>query len=178
MASFDLALPIVLEHEGGIVDNPDDRGGVTMLGLTKGSLSEYLGRDATEADVEAVTEEDARLIYKKLWWDHQCLDLVGSQSIALCLFDQSVVAGKGFTGRMAQLCVGFTGSQVDGGIGPSTIAAINAANENTFLAAFLLHCRAHYDEIVKNDSTQKKFLAGWVNRLEDLAKRVGVRWWS
>ena len=37
MAEFSLAIPIVLENEGGYVDDPNDPGGETNFGISKRS---------------------------------------------------------------------------------------------------------------------------------------------
>ena len=39
--SFDACLPIILQSEGGFVDNPADPGGATNLGITIGTLSAW-----------------------------------------------------------------------------------------------------------------------------------------
>lgn len=46
--NFDKALALVLKHEGGWADNPNDRGGPTMKGVTLGTF-----RDLTFFDVVA-----------------------------------------------------------------------------------------------------------------------------
>ncbi len=56
-SNFDRALPLVLKHEGGYVDHPRDPGGATNLGVTIGTLSGWLGRKATKAEVRALTRE-------------------------------------------------------------------------------------------------------------------------
>ena len=34
MSAFELAIPIVLKHEGGFADNPADPGGATNFGIS------------------------------------------------------------------------------------------------------------------------------------------------
>ena len=67
-ANFERALPLVLKHEGGYVDHPNDPGGATNLGVTIGTLSSWLGRPATKAEVKALTRATVAPIYRKNYW--------------------------------------------------------------------------------------------------------------
>jgi lysozyme family protein len=67
--NFDKAFSLTLKHEGGYVDHPADPGGATNLGVTIGTLSDWLGRKATKAEVKALTPEKVKPIYKKNYWD-------------------------------------------------------------------------------------------------------------
>jgi lysozyme family protein len=62
-------LPLVLNHEGGYVDHPKDPVGATNLGVTIGTLSGWLGRKATKAEVKALTVKDVAPIYRHNYWD-------------------------------------------------------------------------------------------------------------
>ena len=61
MTGFDKALPIVLQHEGGLVDHPKDPGGLTNLGVTRATWGDWIGRPATTADMRALTPEAREL---------------------------------------------------------------------------------------------------------------------
>ena len=67
--NFERALSLVLEHEGGYVDHPRDPGGATNLGITLDTLSSWLGRVATKADVLALKVSDVGPIYRRRYWD-------------------------------------------------------------------------------------------------------------
>ena len=49
--NFALALALVLESEGGYVDDPRDPGGATNLGITRATLARWRGRDVSKAEV-------------------------------------------------------------------------------------------------------------------------------
>ncbi len=59
----------VLKAEGWdtYTNDPADRGGPTKWGITLKAWSEYRGRDCTAADVQAITEAQARDFYEKLY---------------------------------------------------------------------------------------------------------------
>ncbi|SEG61124.1 glycoside hydrolase family 108 protein [Bosea lathyri] len=89
---FPACLPITLAYEGGYVDHPKDPGGATNLGVTIGTLSGWLGRPASKAEVKALTLKAVEPIYRKYYWDAANCGryLPGAD---LCVFDASVNSG-------------------------------------------------------------------------------------
>src|SRR5215207_8607949 len=67
--NFERAFALTLKHEGGYADHPGDPGGATNLGITIGTLSDWIGRSATKAEVRALTRDAVRPIYRKNYWD-------------------------------------------------------------------------------------------------------------
>ncbi len=67
MASFDLFLPMLLQNEGGYVDNPNDPGGETNKGITMATFCQcshaLLGIDPTSENLQALTVAQAGIIY-------------------------------------------------------------------------------------------------------------------
>lgn len=58
---FNQALDFVLQREGGLSNDPVDRGGVTNFGISQ--------RAHPEVDVTKLTKDDAAKIYKQQYWD-------------------------------------------------------------------------------------------------------------
>ena len=46
--NYDHCLEMLLEHEGGFVNHPDDPGGITNLGVTKKVYEEWVEREVSE----------------------------------------------------------------------------------------------------------------------------------
>ena len=67
--AFAACLPIILASEGGFVDDPQDPGGATNLGITLTTLSGWRGRPTTVADVRALTQWDVAPIYQADYWN-------------------------------------------------------------------------------------------------------------
>lgn len=67
--NFAVCLPPLLAHEGGYVDHPKDPGGATNLGITRKTLSDWLGREASKDEVKRLTTDLVAPIYKKKYWD-------------------------------------------------------------------------------------------------------------
>jgi lysozyme family protein len=67
--NWDRAFAEVIKYEGGYVNHPQDPGGPTNLGITQATLSRWLRRRASVADVKALTREKVKPIYKQNFWD-------------------------------------------------------------------------------------------------------------
>lgn len=67
--SFSECLPVILQSEGGFVNDPKDPGGATNLGVTLKTLSGWLGRTVTVAEVKALKPDDVAPIYQAGYWN-------------------------------------------------------------------------------------------------------------
>jgi lysozyme family protein len=97
MASFDIFLPMLLRFEGGYVNNPRDPGGETNKGVTmatfQGCSHELLGIDPTSDNLKALTDAQAGIIYKALYWNKMQGDAITLQDLANIVCDFFVNAG-------------------------------------------------------------------------------------
>ena len=153
MAIFDLAIEKTLAHEGGYVNDPDDKGGETKFGISK--------RSYPEIDIAKLTRDEAAAIYKRDYWDEVKGDDIDSQVIAEHLFDTAVNMGVNRAAKMGQRIVGATD---DGRIGPQSVAAFNECGEIRFDDKYRLAKISRYAWICNKNGDQKKFLLGWINR--------------
>ena len=118
-SSYDEALRRVLVHEGGYSNHPSDPGGPTNWGITIHDARAYWKTQATAADVRSMPVEVAKDIYRSKYWDAmRCDDLPAGVDYAV--FDYGVNSGIGRAVRVLQRLVG---TDVDGEVGPNTIAA-------------------------------------------------------
>lgn len=120
--NFDAALKAILHHEGGYVNHPSDPGGMTNLGVTKRVWEEWVGHDVDEKAMRALTPELVGPMYKQKYWDKVKGDDLPT-GVDYVVFDAAVNSGPGRAAKWLQLCVGV---EADGGIGPKTLAAVNA----------------------------------------------------
>ena len=60
---------MVLQHEGGYVDDPRDPGGMTNLGVTKRAWEAWVGYTVNEEFMRKLTPEKVKLFYKTMYWD-------------------------------------------------------------------------------------------------------------
>ena len=102
---------------------------------------------------------------KPYCWDKWKADEINNQSIANLLVDWLWTSGKwGIILPQKILDV-----KQDGIVGKITLDAINNNKDKKNLFNQLWNRRLkHFQDIVKKDPSQKKFLRGWTNRLQDL----------
>lgn len=120
--NFAEALQRVLRDEGGYVNHPSDPGGMTNLGVTKRVWEEWVGHEVDEKTMRALTPARVAPLYKRKYWDKIEGDKLPS-GVDYAVFDAAVLSGPGRAAKWLQACVGV---EVDGKIGPKTLAAVAA----------------------------------------------------
>jgi lysozyme family protein len=156
MANFNDAIGKTLAKEGGakFTDVPNDKGGATKYGISQAAYP--------NVDIRNLTEQQARDIYKRDYWDRVRGDDLTSQMIAENLFDTAVNMGVRTASRLAQTMLSI--QPADGIIGSGSLGVINQQDEKEFMAHFTLVKIGYYANLCNKDRTQSKFLLGWVNR--------------
>lgn len=172
--NFGKALAATLAHEGGWSKHPDDPGGATMKGVTLRVYSDWLGRQATEAELRAIPDEHLDAIYRTGYWDKvRGNDLPAG--VDMVVFDMAVNAGPGVAARMLQRLVG---AQPDGAIGPRTLAAVSRRVAEDGSARPLI--KAYTDERLRfyaGLSTADVFGRGWARRADAMARSASEATW-
>lgn len=167
MASFDIFLPILLKNEGGYVDDPDDPGGETNKGITMNTFSHcshaLLGVDPTSANLKALTDAQAGIIYKSRYWNPMQGDAFTLQDLANIVCDFYVNAGTHAT-SLLQTVINKLGAKVvvDGTLGPASMQALAALNQITVYDQYKQGRIDYYQQLA---TKYPKFLDGWLNRV-------------
>lgn len=156
MADFTQAITKTLVHEGGdtFTDDQTDHGGATRYGISQNAYPDL--------DIQNLTEDQAKDIYRRDYWMRMRGDDIDSQAVAENIFDACVNMGVHGGSKLAQLSLGI--EPADGIIGSQSLGVINGADEELFLAKFALAKMQRYADICAADSSQKKYLLGWLNR--------------
>lgn len=150
-----ISIQKTIVHEGGFVDNPEDKGGVTNMGIEQKEWPNGDIRNLTIAQaIEWYSER-----YVKPWMTE-----INSQDVLDKIFDMGVLLGIQTAVRLLQRALGFALAEQDGDFGPATLAATNE-HQDILLPAYKDVLSRHFRWIVQQDSTQQEFLDGWLKRV-------------
>lgn len=156
MAQFAPALALTLKWEGG---ETVDTGGYTKWGISQKAYPNLDIKNMTRAQMEG--------IYKRDYWDRIQGDKISDQVAANYLFDYAVNAGVGAAIKAAQTVLKQRFGKsvtIDGGMGPQTLAAINAAG-SAFGPALAKYRADFYKALaVRDPAKYGRYLTGWLKR--------------
>ena len=179
MDRFLEAAQIILGHEGGLVDDPLDRGGRTNLGITQGTLNTARRTiPGLPERVDDLTRAQALSIYKALYWSKaKCDDL--PEPVDFLMFDAAINCGVGGAALQLQKALMRLGANIraDGAIGPLTMAAFWSAWDSQkwrVIAALLMQRVRWHNDIIGRDKTQLRFIHGWLNRILENSETAGL----
>lgn len=122
LTNFPVALKMTLAEEGGWVNNPQDPGGETNLGVTKSVWEAFVGHAVPPGSLKSLTIPLVTPLYKSRYWDAISGDSLPDGADA-ALFDYAVNSGVGAASKALQHIVGVP---ADGQIGPQTLNAVSA----------------------------------------------------
>ena len=171
MANVNQLAPFILKWEGGFVNDPDDLGGATNMGVTIGAwkscgYDKDGDGDIDVDDLHLLTHEDVvNRVLKPHYWDRWKADEIKSQSVANILVDWVWASGTHGI-KIPQRLLGVT---VDGIVGPKTIAAVNAKNPRELFDMIKIARFDFIEDICRQRPTNNKFKRGWMNRVNDIA---------
>jgi lysozyme family protein len=160
--NFDAALKAILHHEGGFVNHPKDPGGMTNLGVTKKVWEEWVGHEVDEKTMRGLTPEIVGPMYKVKYWDKVKGDDLPA-GVDYVVFDAAVNSGPGRAAKWLQACVGV---EPDGGIGPKTLAAVNAFDASHLVEDYAKRRLSFLMDL----QTWDTFGKGWGRRVAEVEK--------
>ena len=164
--NFKRALPLVLKHEGGWADHPEDPGGATMKGVTLATFRRYVKADATKSDLRAISDDQIATVYYRHYWSAVNAPALPS-GLDYAVFDFAVNSGPSRAAKYIQRIVGV---KQDGRIGPATIAAVGE-HDAADLINRLCDARMAFLKALK---TWPTFGKGWSRRVDDV-RRAALR---
>ena len=144
---------------------PGDPGAGTFGGITEATWQAALAMGIVKGSLMMATRDQLSLILRTLYWGSVCDALPAG--VDLVVFNGRMMSG-GYP-HLFQLCVGFTGNDVDGWIGPDTIAAARGLDAKTLIHA---QCGMHWGYLFSLP-TFGMFGKGWTKRIV-AAKAAGL----
>ncbi len=168
-AKFKKFLPQILKFEGGFVNDPDDPGGATNKGITIGTFKRHaqtvLGIQPTLENLKNITDGQAGQIYELIYWNKLLAEDINDVQVAYQYVDFYINAGSNAIKVMQRSLNGLGQNvAVDGGMGPKTLAAINAVDGEQLFDAFKKNRQKYYNDLATRRPKMKKFLGGWTKR--------------
>ena len=169
MADVKKLAPFILKWEGGFVNDPDDLGGATNMGVTMATYKVYCKRKGRPEpaidDLKHLSNDEWIDILKSLYWDKWKADQIKSQSVANILVDWVWASGN-YGIKIPQELLGVT---ADGIVGKNTLAAVNNYPSQHELFDKIRQARLDYiDRICKSRPVNEKNRRGWCNRINNL----------
>ena len=151
---FQRAMKRTRVNEGGYVNHPNDRGGATNYGISS--------RIYPNEDIKNMTRERADAIYYRDYWLKPKINQLPDEFAGI-VFDDGVVQGQSTAIMNLQKALGV---KADGVIGSETLGA--AKNTNYAVRQdFIDNARMKAQNIAEKNPTQKKFIDGWLNRINN-----------
>lgn len=132
MSDFDRAVTILLEEEGGYVNNPKDPGGETNFGISKSSYP--------NVDIAHLTPDGVKAIYFRDYWTPAHCEQM-PWPLSLFVLDCAVNCGIGTAIKLLQ---GSLNVNADGVFGPHTADAIGNHPLEQTLEKFQVAHTIHY----------------------------------
>lgn len=173
MMTIDSVIDDVLVKEGGYVNNPADRGGVTNFGVTEAVAR----KNGFAGDMRSMPRDFAREIYRREYVVVPGFDRVATLSAPIAgeLVDTGVNMGPSVATRFLQRALNLLTSEAlvqDGHIGPATLAALKdfltrrgAEGERRLLALLNAFQGTRYAELAEGRVQNRQFIYGWLARI-------------
>jgi len=166
MAIFTDSIPPVLHNEGGSKPSPDNDGGTVRDGINSKSFPNMPAGfyDGTMDDATALAVAQGH--YRSVEWAGISGDQIEDNVLACSLLDAAVNLGVGGAVLLVQVILNLrfnAGLTMDAGMGPKTLAAINAAGPS--LAEKFNDARAGWYAKASLGPQGKGWLETWLARI-------------
>lgn len=184
MAEFGPAYSILIRNEGGYLNDSDDWGGETFMGISRRFhpnwqgwtiIDFYRSNGGTIRNGEYLPAKEQSWImplvfdwYKQQWSRSQA-GKINSQEVANIYFDFWILAAEPVALMQSTLNQLGHNLVVDNIIGPKTLAAINNTDPNLLHDTYKQMRLGYHKERVQSGAVHAKFLPGWEKRTNKFA---------
>jgi lysozyme family protein len=169
--SFSDSLSMVLQFEGGFVDNPADPGGATNQGVTQAVYDRFRAEHGLAIQsVRLIQSNEVAAIYQVEYWLAAHCDKL-THPLDSVVFDCAVNSGVRESTQTLQRALGI---EPDGSFGPVTLAASLACHPSTVAVAYLDLRDEFYKDLAAAKPALHQFLRGWLDRIILERARLGL----
>lgn len=179
---FEKAHELVGIAEGGYVNDPKDNGGETIFGISRKfnpdfscwkQIDIWKSRGITDPKVLTKLAKDDKYFmdrvaafYRGLYWNRcKCDEL--HDLIRYPVYSCAVNCGVSVASKFLQRAVD---EKDDGIIGRKSLVRLAGFPPREILDSFYSQWSNYYDRIVEKNPSQKRFINGWKNRIEQVKK--------
>jgi lysozyme family protein len=159
---FEDAVNFVLENEGKdhAVNDPNDSGGLTKFGI-----SQHFN---PQVNVANLTLEGAMDIYRSKYWAAFPFDEIKSKTVAIKLFDCSVLFGLGNMKKFVNAILKLHSKQEKAYVSypKELVQEINNISPDLLLALLENVVHKHIKHITAKKPTLRRFFKGWSLRVD------------
>ena len=178
---------MVLLHEGGYANIAGDNGGETYRGISRKNFPTWEGWKVVDDKKplktnEIITDETLEELVRAFYYDNFYIRLkihkFTSMLISGHLLCHGVNAGCKTSAKLLQKAINTitkANISVDGVIGDITITHANNENNSEAIAQEFINNRiAYYNSLASKNTTQEKFLKGWLRRVDKTTNYCGA----
>ncbi|NIE55018.1 MULTISPECIES: glycosyl hydrolase 108 family protein [unclassified Burkholderia] len=175
-ARFEKVSKIVLFNEGGFVNDPDDSGGPTNKGIAWATWQAYakedVGVEPTLDNLKSLTDDQAKTIYLKRYWEPRGFCGIKNEKTALNIYDWTITSGKAIR-KIQELLTSDYCVEISHNNQMSTdfVNKINSIDDQEDVAQRIGAIRKQYYTSLAYDKMGRpnknyKFLDGWTKRVD------------
>ncbi len=167
---------VILRHEGGYINDPDDKGGETNMGITldtwKACAPSDLGIQATSKTLKEMTKQQAETIYYNHYWNPKGFCKIENTKIALMIYDWTITSGLAVK-QIRKLLNSEYDSRISisNEMNDDMIHCINNVDSQEQLLNRIADVRRDYYRSLTvtngKPNTQVNFLKDWLARVDD-----------
>ncbi|MCX5545763.1 glycoside hydrolase family 19 protein [Paraburkholderia sp. CNPSo 3076] len=175
-ARFEKVSKIILFNEGGFVNDPNDSGGATNKGIAWATWQAYakedVGVEPTLNNLKSLTDDQAKAIYLKRYWEPRGFCGITNEKTALNVYDWTITSGKAVRKIQELLTSDYSVAIAhDNKMSKDFVEKINSIDDQEELAQRIGAARKQYYTSIahdKNGNPNKnyKFLDGWTKRVD------------
>ena len=175
-------IDMILQHEGGFVNDPDDKGGFTYRGITRKNFPNWEGWQIVDTNLplkngQIIKNEELEQYVREFYYDNfyhpMKIDEIDNMLISGHLLCHGVNAGIKNSVKILQKSINEICNEnisVDGIIGKITLSYANSNEQEKIANEMIVKRKEYYTNLAKRNPSQQKFLKGWINRVDNTTK--------
>ena len=158
MATFELCKRTIAAAEGAMADNPNDRGGLTRLGISQAAYPDL--------NIAKLTDDQCYLILDQDYWTYYRLGEINDQGIANQCMLLFINMPPAKAGKIIQAAIHGCGHEItlDGVVGTDTLQSLNTLPVGWLSDRLRTEASRYYLQLTDNNKSQIPNFRSWMRR--------------